>query len=252
MGTRLAGKVAFVSGGAQGLGADQVRGLIGEGAKVVFGDILEEEGRSLAQALGSTDCDFVVQDVTREADWARALSRTIERFGRIDILVNNAGIVLKRGPIESLDEAAWDRLMAVNVKGVFLGTKHVIPLLRRQGGGSIINISSLAAIGQAEIQEPAYAASKAAVARFTKVTAAQHAHEKIRCNSLHPGPTDGGMLRHSFAPDPASLAKRLERVPMGRLGRVEEIVAGVVFLASDESAFMTGAELVIDGGASVQ
>jgi NAD(P)-dependent dehydrogenase (short-subunit alcohol dehydrogenase family) len=123
--------------------------------------------------------------------------------------------------------------------------------MRRNGGGSIVNISSLAGIGQSAIQEPAYATSKAAVRMLSKVTATQHAHEKIRCNSLHPGPTDGGML-HRFLPEPAALEERLKRVPLGRLARLEEITAGVVFLASDESSYMTGSELVIDGGALAQ
>jgi NAD(P)-dependent dehydrogenase (short-subunit alcohol dehydrogenase family) len=251
---RVQGKTAFVSGGAQGLGAYMVRGLLAQGARVVFGDILEEQGCILEAELHARGfgCAFVRLDVTREDGWSEALARAQELFGSVDILVNNAGIVLKREPVEAIAGEDWDRLMAVNVKGVFLGIKQVIPLMRRQGGGSIINVSSLAAIGQAEIQEPAYAASKAAVARFTKVVAAQHAHENIRCNSLHPGPVDGGMLRHSFAPDPLALAKRLTRVPMGRLGTIEEIVAGVTFLASDESSFMTGSELVIDGGCAVQ
>lgn len=251
---RLDGKVALVTGGAQGLGADQVRGLLAEGAKVVFGDILGDAGGALERDLRDAGhgCAFTMMDVTREGDWQDALALAIRRFGRLDILVNNAGIVLKRAPIEVMDAGDWDRVMAVNARGVFLGCKHVIPVMRGQGGGSVINVSSLAAIGQAQIQEPAYAASKAAVARFTKVAATQHAHENIRFNSLHPGPIDGGMLRHSFAPDPEALAKRLTRIPMGRLGTVAEIVAGVIFLASDESTFMTGAELVIDGGATVQ
>jgi 3alpha(or 20beta)-hydroxysteroid dehydrogenase len=139
----------------------------------------------------------------------------------------------------------------VNLRSVFLGTKYAIPEMRRNGGGSIVNISSLAGIGQSAFQEPAYATSKAAVRMLSKVTATQHAHEKIRCNSLHPGPTDGGML-HRFLPDPAALEQRLKRVPLGRLARVEEITAGVIFLASDESSYMTGSELVIDGGALAQ
>jgi len=251
---RLAGKVALVSGGASGLGADQVRGLAEEGAHVVFGDILEADGLALVGALREAghSANFLRLDVTREDDWQAAVALTLEAHGRLDVLVNNAGIVLSRAPIEERSAADWDRVMGVNAKGVFLGTKHAIPAMRAGGGGSIINISSLAALGQAQIQEPAYAASKGAVTVFTKVTAAQHAHENIRCNSLHPGPTDGGMLKKTFAPSAEAIARRLERVPMGRLGRPAEIVAGVIFLASDESSFVTGAELVIDGGAVAQ
>jgi cyclopentanol dehydrogenase len=221
---------------------------------VVIADILDDAGDAIAARIRGTGLEaiFVHLDVTDEAQWTSAIDVTLERYGKIDVLVNNAGTILKRMPIESMSGNDWDRLMAINLKGVFLGTKYAIPAMRSTGGGSIINISSIAALGQAQIQEPAYAASKAAVRQFTKVAATQHAHESIRCNSLHPGPTDGGMLRHSFAPDPEALAKRLTRVPMGRLGRIEEIVAGVVFLASDESSFMTAAELVIDGGAVAQ
>jgi cyclopentanol dehydrogenase len=250
----LAGKVALVTGGATGLGADQVKGLLAEGAKVVFGDILDAAGAALEAELRLQDCParYVRLDVTREQDWRQAVDLARQVYGRLNVLVNNAGIVLPRASIEDRTGEEWDRVMAVNAKGVFLGIKHVIPEMRAAGGGSIINISSLAALGQAQIQEPAYAASKGAVTVFTKVAATQHAHENIRCNSIHPGPMDGGMLRKTFAPDPAAIAKRLERVPMGRLGRPDEIVAGVVFLASDEAAFMTGAEMVIDGGAIVQ
>jgi 3alpha(or 20beta)-hydroxysteroid dehydrogenase len=251
---RLAGKVALVTGGASGLGADQVRGLLTEGARVVFGDIQDAAGAELQGELRGSGlvATYTRLDVTQEEDWRRAITLTLAEHGRLDVLVNNAGIVLPRNRIEERTVEEWDRVMAVNVRGVFLGIKHAIPAMRAGGGGSIVNISSLAALGQAQIQEPAYAASKGAVTVLTKVAATQHAHENIRCNSLHPGPTDGGMLRKTFAPDPAAIAKRLERVPMGRLARVEEIVAGVIFLASDEAAFMTGAELVIDGGATVQ
>ena len=250
---RLRGKVALITGGASGLGADQVRGLLNEGANVVFGDILDDQGRQLEQACRRDfeHASYQRLNVTSETDWSEALDAICNRYGRLDILINNAGIILPKALIENRLASEWDRVMSINVKGVFLGLKHAIPAMRPTGG-SIINISSIAAIGQAQLQEPAYAASKAAVRQLTKVAATQHAHENIRCNSLHPGPIDGGMFRHTFAPDPDALARRLTRVPMGRLGRIEEIVAGVVFLASDESSFMTGAELVIDGGALAQ
>jgi cyclopentanol dehydrogenase len=138
--------------------------------------------------------------------------------------------------------------MAVNAKGVFLGTKYAIPAMRRAGGGSIVNISSIAGIGQSSHQEPAYAASKAAVRIFTKVTATQHAKDRIRCNSVHPGPIDTTML-HSLMPDPQVLDQRLGRVAMGRMGTIAEVVSGVLYLASDDASYVTGSELVIDGGA---
>jgi cyclopentanol dehydrogenase len=190
-------------------------------------------------------------DVTDEDQWRQAIVKTVSHFGRLNVLINNAGIVIGKVPIEELPVVDWDRVMAVNVRGVYLGTKHAIPELRRGGGGSIVNISSIAGIGQSQLQEPAYATSKAAVRMFSKITATQYAHDNIRCNSLHPGPTDGGML-HRFLPSPDALKERLKRVPLGRLARVEEIVAGVIFLASDESSYMTGSEFVIDGGALAQ
>ena len=190
-------------------------------------------------------------DVTNEADWKSAVQTATGRFGKLDILVNNAAIVIPRVAIEDRTVEEWDRVMAVNARGVFLGTKHAIPAMRRAGGGSIVNISSVAGIGQSLHQEPAYAASKGAIRIFTKVTASQHAKEGIRCNSVHPGPVDTDML-HSAMPDPDVLKKRLERVPLGRMGTVPEIVTVVLYLASDDSAYMTGSELVIDGGALAQ
>ncbi len=250
---RLARKVALVTGAAQGLGAAQAKALAREGACVAVADVADDYGQQMEAEIRATGADafYLHLDVTREEDWVRAVAMTVERYGKLDVLVNNAGIVIPRVPIEKMTVADWDRVMAVNLRGVFLGTKHVIPAMRRAGGGSIVNISSLAGIGQSSFQEPAYATSKAAVRMLAKVTATQHAHEKIRCNSLHPGPTDAGML-HRFLPDPAALAERLKRVPLGRLARPEEIVAGVIFLASDESSYMTGSELVIDGGALAQ
>lgn len=250
---RLKGKVALVTGAAGGLGAAQAQALAKEGARVVVADIADLDGEKVAAAIRAEDGDahYVHLDVTKEEDWKQAVRVTVERYGKLDVLVNNAGIVIKRVPLEERTVEEWDRVMAVNVRSVFLGTKYAIPEMRRNGGGSIVNISSLAGIGQSQFQEPAYATSKAAVRMLSKVTATQHAHEKIRCNSLHPGPTDGGML-HRFLPDPAALEQRLKRVPLGRLARVEEITAGVIFLASDESSYMTGSELVIDGGALAQ
>lgn len=250
---RLKDKVAIITGAATGLGAAQAQALCAEGAKIVFSDVADEPGMKLEKQLRDArgNARYMHLNVAEESEWTAAIKFTVELYGRIDVLVNNAGIVIPKVPIEQRTVEEWDRVMAVNVRGVFLGTKHVIPEMRRAGGGSIVNISSLAGIGQSAIQEPAYATSKAAVRMLSKVTATQHAHENIRCNSLHPGPTDGGML-HRFLPDPAALKERLKRVPLGRLARVEEIVAGVIFLASDESSYMTGAELVIDGGALAQ
>ncbi|OGK85510.1 MAG: cyclopentanol dehydrogenase [Candidatus Rokubacteria bacterium GWC2_70_16] len=250
---KLDGKVALISGGARGMGAAAGKTFAAEGARVVLGDIRDEEGQRVESAIRASggDAVYVRLDVTRDEDWRAAVAETVRRYGKLDILVNNAGIGIPRAPIEERTLAEWERVMAVNATGVFLGTKHAIPAMRRAGGGSIVNMSSIAGIGQSQHQEPAYAASKGAVRIFTKVTASQHAQDRIRCNSVHPGPVDTDML-HEAMPDPGVLQRRLARVPLGRMGTVAEIVAGVLFLASDDASYVTGTELVIDGGALAQ
>jgi cyclopentanol dehydrogenase len=250
---RLEGKVALISGGARGQGASEAAVFAREGARVVFGDVRDAEGQKVEAAIRADggDAAYVHLDVAQEADWERAVRTTLERYRRLDVLVNNAAIVIPRVPIEERTVEEWDRVLAVNARGVFLGTKHCIPAMRRAGGGSIVNISSVAGIGQSAHQEPAYAASKGAVRIFTKVTAAQHAKDRIRCNSVHPGPVDTDMIRTAMA-DPEVLRRRLERVPLGRLGTVDEVVAVVLFLASDEASYVTGSEFVVDGGALAQ
>ena len=248
---RLDGKVALISGGAKSQGAAEARAFVSEGAKVVFGDILDDLGNELAKDINvhSKNAKYVHLDVTLEDDWKKAIQTTVSEYGKLDVLVNNAGIVINRVPIEERTVEEWDRVQAVNSRGVFLGTKHAIPAMRDSGGGSIINICSVAGYGQSTTQEPAYAASKGAVRIFSKVTATQHAKDNIRSNAIFPGPIDTEMV-HAAMSDPKALAERLTRVPMARLGLVKEIVAGVIFLASDESSYMTGGELVIDGGAT--
>ena len=221
-----------------------------EGAKVVFGDVRDEEGKRVEAELRELGRDalYVHLDVSSEDDWRTAVELAEAKYDKLNILVNNAAIIIPRVPIEERTEEEWDLVMNVNAKGVFLGTKHAIPAMRRAGGGSIINISSVAGIAQSTHQEPAYAASKAAVRIFSKVTATQHAADNIRCNSVHPGPIDTEMLRSGFT-DPERRAERLRRVPMGRLGTIDEVTKGVLYLASDDSSYVTGTELVIDGGA---
>lgn len=250
---KLDGKVALISGGARGQGAAEARTFADEGAKVVFGDVRDAEGKQVEETIraGGGAGVYVHLDVASEPDWRSAVQLTTDRFGKLDILINNAAIVIPRVAIEERTVEEWDRVMAVNARGVFLGTKHAIPAMRRAGGGSIVNISSIAGIGQSLHQEPAYAASKGAVRIFTKVTASQHAKDRIRCNSVHPGPVDTEML-HSAISDPEALRRRLERVPLRRMGTVDEIVTAVLYLASDDSSYVTGAELVIDGGALAQ
>src|SRR5262245_8628864 len=250
---KLDGKVALISGGARGQGAAEAEPLVREGARGVFGDIRDDEGKKVEAAIRDRggDAVYVHLDVTSDADWKRAVETATSRYGRLDILINNAGILIPRVPIEDRTAAEWDQVMAVNAKGVFLGTKYAIPAMRRSGGGSIVNISSVAGIGQSAHQEPAYAASKGAIRIFTKVTASQHAKDKIRCNSVHPGPVDTEMFHSAFR-DQGALERRLQRIPLGRMGTVAEIVTAVLYLASDESSYITGSELVIDGGALAQ
>jgi len=247
---KLDGKVALISGGARGQGAAEAETFVHEGAKVVFGDVRDDEGKKVEAAIraGGGQATYVHLDVSSEADWQKAVQAAVERYGKLDILINNAAITIPRVPIEERTVAEWDQVMAVNARGVFLGTKHAIPAMRRAGGGSIVNISSVAGIGQSLHQEPAYAASKGAVRIFTKVTASQHAKDKIRCNSVHPGPVDTEMFHKAFQ-DREAMERRLQRVPLRRMGTVAEIVSAVLYLASDDSSYVTGSELVIDGGA---
>ncbi|HXD97192.1 MAG TPA: glucose 1-dehydrogenase [Candidatus Acidoferrum sp.] len=250
---KLDGKVALISGGARGQGAAEAETFAREGARVVFGDIRDVEGQKVEAAIRAArgEATYVHLDVTNETNWRDAVEAAVSRYGKLDILINNAAIVIPRVPIEERTADEWDRVMAVNAKGVFLGTKYAIPALRRAGGGSIVNISSVAGIGQSLHQEPAYAASKGAIRIFTKVTASQHAKDKIRCNSVHPGPVDTEMFHSAFR-DHEAMQRRLQRVPLQRMGTVAEIVSAVLYLASDESSYMTGSEMVIDGGALAQ
>ena len=249
---KLDGKVALISGGARGQprSAAEAKLFAEEGAKVVLGDILDEQGQQVEAEINELGGDalYVHLDVTSEADWESAVEAAVSRYGKLDILVNNAAIVIPKAAIEDRTGDEWDRIFEVNAKGVFLGTKHAIPEMRKAGGGSIVNISSVAGIGQSMHQEPAYAASKGAVRIFSKVTASQHAVDGIRCNSVHPGPIDTDML-HSSMGSPEGLENRLTRVPLRRMGTAEEIAKGVLYLASDDSSYVTGSELVIDGGA---
>ena len=247
---KLDGKVALISGGARGQGAAEARLFAQEGGKVVLADILDEQGQQVEAEINELGGDalYIHLDVTSESDWQNAIQATVAKYGKLDILVNNAAIIIEKAAIEDRAAADWDRVFEVNAKGVFLGTKHAIPEMRKAGGGSIVNISSVAGIGQSLHQEPAYAASKGAVRIFSKVTASQHAADGIRCNSVHPGPIDTDMLAGAMG-DEARLQDRLERVPMRRMGSVDEIAKGVLYLASDDSSYVTGSELVIDGGA---
>ncbi len=249
---RLDGKVALISGGARGQGATETRLFAHEGAKTVFADLLDDEGRKLESDLRATGATatFVHLDVTNEASWQEAVALTERTYGKLDILVNNAGI-LNQKRIEETTEDELDLILAVNLKGVFLGTKHAIPAMRRAGGGSIVNISSIAGLVGSAHGSPSYTATKGGVRLFTKSTAMQHAQDNIRCNSVHPGPIETAMIQASLN-DPARLEERLNRIPLGRIGTVDDIAYGVLYLASDEASYITGSELVIDGGVTAQ
>ncbi|MXZ91580.1 MAG: glucose 1-dehydrogenase [Chloroflexi bacterium] len=245
---RLEGKVALISGGARGQGAVEARMFAEEGASVVIGDILDDEGRQTEAQLRELgyECTYVHLDVTNESDWDAAVQAAVGAYGKLDILLNNAGILIRKG-IEDTTADDWDRIFAVNAKGVFLGTKAAIPAMRENGGGSIINISSTAGLVGSPNGSASYTATKGAVRLFTKSTAIQHAREGIRCNSIHPGPIETDMIADTLS-DPANLALRMQRLPLGRVGKPSEIAYGAIYLASDESSFVTGSELVIDGG----
>ena len=243
---RLEGKVALISGGARGMGAEEALLFAKEGAKVVIGDVLEGEGRDIAAQIPGGQAIFVRLDVTKEGDWQRAVSMAEEVYKRLDILVNNAGISATGG-IEDTTVEEWDRVMEVNAKGVFLGTKYAIPAMQRTGGGSIINISSQLGIVAMNESSPQYIASKGAVRLLTKSTAIQYAEDGIRCNSVHPGPIVTPMTQGRRS-DEAVRELMESRIPLGRYGEAIDVAYGVLYLASDEASFMTGSELVIDGG----
>ncbi len=249
---RLAGKVAFISGGARGMGAATARLFVAEGARVAIGDVLEAEGLALVAELAESGVQSLFRplDVTDAGQWQAAIDATVARFGRLDILVNNAG-VRGAGLVEELTTAEWDRVLAINARGVFLGTRAALPALRQAGGGAIVNLSSQLGLVGVDNSGPQYQASKGAVRIFTKATAIQYAADGIRANSVHPGPIATPMTEAGRA-DPERYRTTISRIPLGRYGQPEEVAYGILFLASDESAFMTGSELVIDGGWTAQ
>jgi NAD(P)-dependent dehydrogenase (short-subunit alcohol dehydrogenase family) len=245
---RLADKVAIISGAASGMGAATARRFGKEGAKVVIADMLEAEAQTVALSINSAGCKaiFVKLNVTEEADWTRVVDATLHHFGRLDILVNNAGI---SGSATSalLDTALWHRLMAVNSTGVFLGTAAAVRQMQRNGGGSIVNQSSISGVVGQTMVHMGYNASKGAVRTLTKATAVQFGKDGIRCNSVHPGLMPP-MRTSGATADPAVRAQMLKAVPLGRAGEVDEVANAILFLASDEASYVTGAELYVDGG----
>jgi NAD(P)-dependent dehydrogenase (short-subunit alcohol dehydrogenase family) len=245
-GERLAGKVAIITGAARGQGAAEAELFAQEGASVVFGDILEDEGKAVEAHISEAGytATFVRLDVTSEDDWAAAVRTAVERYGRLDILVNNAGL-LTLETTEEVTKAQWDRVMDVNAWSVVLGTRAVVPEMRKVGGGSIVNISSLSAM-KAMPWAAAYHASKGASRIHTKVAAVEYGKYKIRVNSIHPGAVDTVMINDAYSED--FLSGVADRVPLGRMGTPMDIAKGALFLASDDSDYITGTELIIDGG----
>jgi NAD(P)-dependent dehydrogenase (short-subunit alcohol dehydrogenase family) len=250
---RLAGKVAVVTGGAVGIGRACVERMAGEGAAVAILDVLDDAGRELAAHLAASGhrVAFFHADVSNESSVSAAVDATVAEFGRLDVLVNNAGISGSVKPTHELTEAEWDRVQAVNVKGVFFCTKHAIPHLRRAGGGSIVNLSSIAGIVGIGSVAP-YHASKGAVRLMTKNDALTYATERIRVNSVHPAyiwtPMVENHLRSLGGDLEAAKAAAGAAHPVGHMGEPDDIAWAVVYLACDESKFVTGSELVVDGG----
>ena len=250
MGTRLQGKVAIVTGGASGIGAATCRLFAREGARgVVITDLNEAAGTALEADIRREGGNALFRslDVTQEAQWIETVDAVIAQYGRLDILVNNAGRSDPARPrVEQTTEEAWDLLFAVHAKGVFLGTKHAIPAMRRSGGGSVINVISVYALVGSPLGT-AYSASKGAARAFTRTAAVQYAPENVRVNSVFPGFVETPMTREVHA-QPGVREERTALTPLGRLAMPEDIAWGILYLASDESSYVTGSELVIDGG----
>ena len=249
---RLENKVALISGGSRGMGAAEAKMFAAEGAHVVIADILEDEGRKTASKIAETGarCLFTNLDVLKASDWESAISTVTSAFGKLDILVNNAGVTSRMMLLET-SEPEWDRVMDINTKGTFLGIKTAIPAMKYSGGGSIVNISSQMGLVGADYISPQYQASKGAVRILTKSVAIQYASDNIRCNSIHPAPIETDMTA-DIRDDADSFQDMLRRIPMGRYGKPEEVAYAVLYLASDESSFVTGSEVVVDGGLTAQ
>jgi NAD(P)-dependent dehydrogenase (short-subunit alcohol dehydrogenase family) len=247
---RLDGKVALITGGASGMGKVASQLFAREGANVVLTDVSDEPGEATAAGIIATGggAVYVHADVSKEADAEAMIAAALERFGRLDILYNNAGIMPgEDGSVHLTTEAVWDRVLAVNVKGVAFGCKYGIPAMLESGGGSIINVASFVAWIGAATSQTAYTSSKGAVLSMTREIAVEYARRGIRCNALCPGPIETPLLMQLLS-DEAKRQRRFVHIPMGRLGQAEELAKAALFLASDDSSFMTGASLIVDGG----
>jgi len=245
---RLKGKSALVTGAAQGIGEAIARRFAGEGAFVFIGDLRAEAGEEIAKAIRDAGGSalFLKLDVTSEQSWTESMERIEKEAGCLDILINNAGINI-REPIETMKAEQLDAMLAVNVKGPFLGCKYAIPIMRKAGGGSIINMSSVCGLIGHRYTPEAYTVTKGAVTLLTKTVAVRYAKDNIRCNSIHPSTADTPFTQ-SVLQDPLKLAERIGEVPLGRLASVSDIANAALFLASDEAAFINGVAFPVDGG----
>jgi NAD(P)-dependent dehydrogenase (short-subunit alcohol dehydrogenase family) len=244
---RLEGKVALITGGGSGMGKVASELFAAEGANVVLTDVNDEAGEATASSIGER-AFYVHADVSKEADAQAMVAAAVERFGRLDVLYNNAGIMpLDDGSVTDADGSIWDAVLAVNVKGVMYGCKFGIPAMLEHGGGSIINVASFVAWMGAATSQTAYTASKGAVLAMTREIAVEYARRGIRCNALCPGPIETPLLL-ALLSDEAKKQRRFVHIPMGRLGHAEELAKAALFLASDDSSYMTGSSLIVDGG----
>jgi NAD(P)-dependent dehydrogenase (short-subunit alcohol dehydrogenase family) len=247
---RLEGKVALITGGASGMGMVASKLFAAEGARVVLTDVMDDAGEKVAAEIaeGGGQAHYVHADVSSEADAEAMVRAAVGRFGRLDVLYNNAGIMPAddESVVDTLD-TTWDKVLAVNVKGVAHGCRFGIPAMLANGGGSIVNVASFVAWMGAATPQIAYTSSKGAVLAMTREIAVEYARRGIRCNALCPGPIETPLLMQLLS-DEQKKQRRFVHIPMGRLGQAEELAKAALFLASDDSSFMTGTSLIVDGG----
>jgi NAD(P)-dependent dehydrogenase (short-subunit alcohol dehydrogenase family) len=247
---RLRDKVVLITGGAGAMGRHAALTFAAEGARVAVVDVAPSGGAVAEEvAARGAEAVFLAADIAREADVREAVRRTVDRFGRLDVLYNNAGIFPERdGSVVDVEEAIWDQVMAVNLKGLYLCCKHGIPELLRAGGGSIINVASFVALVGCSVPQDAYTASKGGVIALTRSLAVQFGPRRIRTNAIAPGPIETPLLTSWLLSHPAAREPRLNRIPMGRFGTPDDVVQMALYLASDESSWVNGSVLVVDGG----
>ena len=245
------GKVILITGGAGGFGSASARVLAVNGARVYILDLpaAEEKAQELIREIEEAGgfCGYEPIDATNEEDWARVAESVMAKEGKIDVLFSNAGITIRK-PFTEISMAEWMKIMEVNIGGVFLGARTVIPYMQKQGGGAIINMSSVCGLVGHKYSSPAYTASKGAVTMLTKAIASQYGPENIRCNSIHPSTADTPIIHQKLIDDPEFAAQRVGEIPLGRLCRPEDVANAVLYLASDEACYINGAQLSVDGG----